>query len=67
MEGKPKLPGLPALVGKTITINTLDGKSATGELIAADTELIGIQNPTGRFIIFAQTVTSFFIPKNDAL
>jgi len=54
------------LLGKTITVNTLDGKSIKGVLKRADENLLGIEHNTGFLIIFTKAIASIFMSIDDA-
>ena len=53
------------IVGKTITVYTLDGKMIKGNVIMASDRLLGIENDQGRWIIMASAIASLLLRKEE--
>ena len=52
------------IIGKTITVYTLDGKIIKGIVRRADAKLLGIEHENGFFVINTSAIASMFISKD---
>ncbi len=54
-----------AIIGKTISVYTLDGNKIKGVVRKADVNLLGIEHEDGFFIINTSAIASLFIGRDD--
>ncbi len=52
------------IIGKTISVYTLDGQIIKGVVRRAETKLLGIEHENGFFVINTNAIASLFISKD---
>jgi hypothetical protein len=55
------------LQGKTITVNTLDGKAITGILLAEESNWLTIEDANGFCFVVQSAIASLFVNKNQKI
>jgi hypothetical protein len=53
------------ILGKTISVHTLDGQIITGKVIKAESKILGIEQEDGFFAINTSAVASMFVKKES--
>jgi len=51
------------IIGKSITVYTLDGQIISGKVIKADTKILAIEHQDGFFVMNTSAIVSLFIKK----
>lgn len=53
----------PNIVGKEVTVFTVDGKATKGTVKQASEDLLALESSQGNFIILTRAIVSFFMGK----
>jgi hypothetical protein len=55
------------LLGKTITVNTIDGKAITGKLLSEESDWLTIEDGIGFSFVVHSVIASLFVNKDQKL
>jgi hypothetical protein len=56
-----------AIIGRSITVYTIDGRITTGVVRKADSKLLAIEHADGFFLINTSAIASMFIGKDGQM
>ena len=54
-----------SIIGKTVTVSTIDGKKTTGVILSAKHVGLGLKSDTGNLLVSAKTIASIHFHEHD--
>jgi sRNA-binding regulator protein Hfq len=54
-----------SIIGKTVTVSTIDGEKTTGVIISAKQVGLGLKNDTGNLLVFTKAIAAIHFHEQD--